>query len=217
MKNWPRRRKFLLCLVLLLIARLTALLIHGWQSPTPEIALRRMEKQQLIGPTEMITTLHTGNTDGCHVILGRSEHGYTLFQYYDYGTPDSGNLFYFPKTEKATVFSTTSRNVYQDGRQELPIYLFPEGISSVIAAMTLTISNPEGTQTVTLEGQRPDSSFYLFHLPVEDMDSGLLRLVEWALSKEPSGYEFSGTVELRVEFFNTSGEIVDTYSQTITK
>ena len=217
MKHWPRRRKFLLCLVLLAFAWITSRVLSGWHSPTPEIALRRLEKQQLIGPTQIITTLHTDNSDGCHVILGRSDHGYTVFQYYDYVTPDSGNLFYFPKTEKATVFATGYWNVYRDGRQELPIYLFPEGFSSVRATMTLTIRDAEKTHSVTLEGQRPDSSFYLFHLPVDDLDSDLYRLAEWALTNEPSGYELSGTVELRVDFFNASGQLTNTYSQTGTK
>lgn len=217
MKHWPRARKLALCLLILLISLLTIFSVSGWSSPTPEIAFRRMEKRNLIGPAEIITTLEYENADGYHVLLGESDYGYTTFEYFDSVPLDESNLHYFPKAQDATLFCTDYVCTDQTSSRLLPIYLFPENRSAVAAKMTLTISTAEASGTYHLDGQRPDSSFYLFSLPVEELEAEFFWLLQQVLSGHYSEYVLSGTVDIQIEFLDVSGAVVDTYTRTVIK
>lgn len=217
MKNWSRMQKLMLCVLILLISLFFIGSISNWPSPTPEIALRRQETQQLIGPAEIITTLEYENADGYHILLGKSDQGYTTFEYFDSVPLDESNLHYFPKAQDATLFCTEYVHTDQAGLRQLPIYLFPENRAAVAAKMTLTISTAEASGTYHLDGQRPDSSFYLFSLPVDDLEAEFFWLLQQALTGAYSEYVLTGTVEIEIEFFDASGNLIDTYSETVTK
>ena len=217
MKKWSRKKKLLLCILIFLISLFFIASITQWHSPTPEIALRRMEKRQLIGPSEIITTIDTNNVDNCHMIWGESEHGYTVFLYFDTVDLDSGNLYYFPKSEQVTICCTGYNNVYEDGSKELPIYVFRENTIYPEAWISLTISSGEETHTYEMVGHPMDSIFYCFPIQITDMPFEDYYLLNQALNKEYDNIILTGTVEIQIDFYDNSGNLVDTYSKTVTK
>lgn len=217
MKHWSRKKKLLLCIPILLISLFFIASISQWGSPTPEIALRRMEKRQLIGPSEIIAAIDTNNVDNCHMILGESEYGYTVFLYFDSVDLDSGNLYYFPKAEQVTICCTGYNNVYGDGGKELPIYVFPENTLYPEAWISLTISGGEETHTYEMVGHLMDSTFYCFPIQITDMPIEDYYLLNHALNQEYDNIILSGTVEIQIDFYDHSGNLLDTYSKTVTK
>ena len=80
MKNWSRKKKLLLCIPILLVSLFFIASITQWPSPTLEIAIRRKEKQQLVGPGVMIEQLDFVGSSWDHLILSRTEHGYTTYE-----------------------------------------------------------------------------------------------------------------------------------------
>lgn len=217
MKNWPRKRKLALALLMLFVSTGIIFSLSNWASPTPEIAFRRAEKRRLIGPSEIITTIHTNNTDDCHVILGASDYGYTIFHYFEAMEFDEGNLHYFPKTEQVTICCAGYNNVYEDGSKVLPIYVFPENTVYPEAWISLTISSGEETHTYKMVGHPMDSIFYFFPIQITDMPFEDYYLLNQALNKEYDNIILTGTVEIQIDFYDNSGNLVDIYSKIVTK
>lgn len=217
MKNWTRKRKLALCLLLLLVSLSIIISMSDWPSPTPEIALRRMEKRYLLGPSQIITTMDFEYSPWDHLIIGKSDRGYTTYEYLDDLGWDNGNLRYFPGTDGATLFCTDYKYRTESGDPWLPIFLFPEKQGYGEVKMTLTITTPEASRTYQLDGERRDSSFYLFALPADDLEAEFFWLLQQALTGAYSEYVLTGTVEIEIEFLDISGSLVDTYTRAVTK
>lgn len=217
MKNWSQKRKLALCLLVLLISLTIIFSMSNWPSPTLEIAIRRMEKQMLIGPMEIITTLDFDYSPWDHLVIGKSEHGYSIYDYLDDLGWDNGDLAYFPRSEDATIFCPEYSYRTADNETFLPIFLFPEDISSAEAKITLSISINGVSETYKVEGARLDSSFYLFSLPVDGLGGEHFWLLQQALTGAYSEYVLTGTVEITIEYFDISGNLIDTYTRTVTK
>lgn len=216
MKNWSRKQKLMLCVFLLLTSLLFIGSISHWPSPTLEIAIRRQEKQQLIGPSEIIAAMDFEYSPWDHLVLGKTEHGYTTYEYSDSLGWDKGDLNYYPKEDDCTIFCT--EYWYRTGEEEwLPIFLFPESQRSAGTKLSLTINVEGEEKSYQLDGERKDSSFYLFSLPIEDMGGQHFWLLQQAITGAYSEYVLSGTVDIQIEYFDASGTLVDTYSQTVMK
>lgn len=216
MKNWSKTRKLMLCTALLIVSLFFIVSISNWRSPTLNIAIRRAEKQQLIGPSEIIATMDFQFSPWDHLVLGKTEHGFITYEYIDSLGWDNGDLKYYAMEKGCTIFCTEYH--YRTGEEEwLPIFLFPKDPWSAEAEMTLTITVDGETRHYALTGERNDSSYYLFRQPTEEMGGQHFWLLQQALTGAYSEYVLSGTVEIQIDFFDRSGNLVDTYSKTVTK
>lgn len=216
MKNWSRKSKLNLCSIVLLLTVTALFFCSDWPSPTPEIAFRRAEKQKLIGPAEIITTLDSENEYNASFILGQSNHGYTMFEYYSRRW-DDGRLRFFPKTESATLFCPEHSYYDENHEPYVLIFLFPEKCTSPSAKLTLTISCDGESETYHTEGKRQDGGFYLLSLPYRDLKGKHFWLLQQALTGSYSEYVMTGTVDISIESFDRYGNLTGTYERTVTK
>lgn len=216
MKNWSRKRKLILCVVILLISLFFITSITEWPSPTLQMAIRRGERQMLIGPSEIIDILDFTFSNWDHLVLGETEYGYITYEYQDGLGWDKGYLRYFEKTDTATAF-TTDYPYHTDNDQWLPIIVFPENTKSASAKLTLAINGIESSRDVQLEADLSEMGYFLFALPTRDLDAELYWLLQQAISGSWQEYVLTGTVEIQINFYDRSGTLVDTYSKTVTK
>jgi hypothetical protein len=218
MKQWPRRRKLLFCIVVLLVSLFFISSIADWPSPTLEIAIHRAEKQQLIGPGEIIEKLDFADSSWDHLILSRTEHGYTTFEYQDSLGWDNGYLRYFENSPGATMFTTDYLYEQASGLPLLPIFLFPENQTAYSARMTLCVQCGESSVSFNLLSYREPGSCFMFSLPAgPELKPECYWLLQQAISNSYQEYDLTGTVEIHINFYNRQGNLVDTYSKTVTK
>ena len=217
MKRWSRKTKLAAWALILLITAAFLFFCYNRPSLTPEIAFRRAEKQQLIGPAEIIATLSSKNGYSESILIGKTEHGYTTYEYYNSGHLDGGQMRYFPKTEDATLFGPKYTYYDENGLPYILIFLFPETCSAPLAELTLTISCEDETETYHTEGQRQDGGFYILPLPYRELKSQHYWLLQQALTGAYSEYDLTGTVEISVEYYDRTDNLTDTYQRTVTK
>ena len=216
MKNWSRKKKLLLWVPILLLSLLFIAAIIEWPSPTLQFAIRRAEKQMLIGPSEIIDVLDFTFSNWDHLVLGQTEHGYITYEYQDGLGWDNGYLRYFEETDTATAFATDYP--YRTENDEwLPIIVFPEHAKSTSAQLTLAVTGTESSEYIQLEAQKSEAGYFLFPLPTKNLDSACYWLLQQAISGAWQEYVLTGTVEIRIDFYDRSGNLVDTYAKTVTK
>lgn len=216
MKNWSRKRKLMLCIILMIVSVLFIASLSNRRSPTLEIAVRRAEKQQLIGPAQIIAVMDFDNSPWDHLVLGQTEQGCITYEYRDDLGWDNGDLNFYPKEPGSTLFCT--EYWYRADHEEwLPILLFPEKQNSAKSTLKLTITIEGETKTYQLEGERKDSSYYLFSLPTEELGGKHFWLLQQALTGAYSEYVLTGTVEIQIDYYDISGALVDTYKKNVTK
>ena len=213
MKKWSRKKKLLLCSVLLLISLFFIASITNWPSPTLEIAIARKEKQQLVGPSEIIGQLEY---DYGQIYLGKTDHGFITFEYTDSLDWDSAELRYFPKESKVTLICPDFL-LWTDSEQWLPIFAFPNNARTLSAEMTISISGIEASCAYDLKGVKQDGGFLLFSLPAEELGAEHFWLLQQSITNSYQEYVLSGTVEIQIYFYDHSGNLVDTYFKTVTK
>lgn len=217
MKRWSRKAKLAAWAMILLLTASFLFFCYNRPSPTPEIAFRRAEKQQLIGPSEIIAMLSSKNGYSESILIGKTEHGYTTYEYYNSNHLDGGHMRYFPKTEGATLFCPKYSYYDENGVAYILIFLFPEKCTAPLAELTLTISCDGATETYHTEGQRQDGGFYLLSLPHSEVNGKHYWLLNQALTGAYSEYELTGTVEISVEYYDRTDQLTDTYQRTVTK
>lgn len=216
MKNWPRNRKLLFFTLLLLISLFFITSVSNWPSPTLEIAIHRAEKQRLVGPSEILSVMDFEFSPWDHLVLGKTEHGFITYEYGDDLGWDNGDLNYYPREKDGTLFCT--EYWYRTGEEEwLPIFLFPDNQRSTEAKMSISITIEGESKSYQLDGERRDSSYYLFALPIEGLGGKHFWLLQQALTGAYSEYVLTGTVEIEIEFFDISGKLIDTFTKTVTK
>lgn len=218
MKNWPRKRKLAVCLVVLLLSLFLIGSIANLPSPTLQIAIHRAEKQMLIGPSEIMDKLDFEYSSWDHLILGKTKYGYTTYEYQDGLGWDNGYLRYFEKTPVATVFTTDYLYEQTSGLPQLPIFLFPESLKGSDAQMTLTVTGMESSDTFRIGSRKEPEGYFLFMLPGgPELKTEYFWLIQQSISNAWQEYDLTGTVEIQIDFFDRSGNLVDTWSKTVTK
>lgn len=218
MKHWSRKEKLILCTVILLISLFFISAITQWPSPTLKIAIHRAEKQQLVGPGEIIEKIDFTKSNWDHLILSRTEHGYTTYEYQDSLGWDNGYLRYFEKTPVATMFTTDYPYDQGSGMPWLPIFLFPENQAAYSARMTLCVQCGESSASFNQLSYREPGSFFMFSLPAgQELDNECYWLLQQAITGAWQEYVLTGIVEIHVNIYNRQGNLLDTYSKTVTK
>jgi len=213
MKNWPRKKKLLLWIPLLLISLFFIASISNWSSPTLEIAVRRKEKQQLVGPSQIIGQLEY---DYGKIHLGETEYGYITYEYIDDLGWDSGELRYFPNDDNVTMFCTDFL-LRTDSRQWLPIIAIPDQLKAASAEMTISVTGIEASDVYRLDGEKQNGDYFLFSLPGEELDAECFWLLQQSITNSYQEYVLTGTVEIQIDFYDHFGNLMDTYSKTVTK
>ena len=218
MKKWSRKKKLLLCCVLLLISLFFIASITNRPSPTLEIAIARAEKQMLIGPSEIIDILDFTYSNWDHLVLGKTEHGYITYEYQDGLGWDNGYLRYYEKTPVATIFTTDYPYEQGYGEPWLPIIVFPQNRTVYDARMRLTIEGTESSASFDLRSYREPENCFMFRIPTDaELNSACYWLLQQAISCSWQEYVVAGTVEIQIDFYDHSGNLVDTYLKTVTK
>lgn len=218
MKNWPRSRKLALASLILLLSTLVIFSMSNWPSPTLEIAIRRQEQQQLIGPGEIIEKLDFAGSSWDHLIICKTEYGYTTYEFQDTLGWDNGYLRYFEKTPGATLFTTDYRYEQGLGDPWLPIFVFPQNPAAYSARMILTIQGAESTADFNLQSYREPGSCFMFRIPAgPELDGECYWLLQQAITGAWQEYVVAGNVEIHLNFYNSQGNLVDTYSKSVTK
>jgi len=213
MKCWSRKKKLLFCIPLLLISLFIIASMAEWPSPTLEIAIRRKEKQQLVGPSEIIGTLEY---DYGVIHIGKIAEGWITYEYIDDLGWDSGELRYFPGEKDTTMFCPDFL-LWTKGRQWLPIFVFPEGTSAAEAEMRISVTGLETDGVYTLTGVKMEGGYFQFSLPGEDLGPEHFWLLQQSVTNSYQEYVLTGTVEIQIDFFDRSGTLADTYSKTVSK
>ena len=198
MKRWSRKKKLLLCSFILLISLFFIGSITNRPSPTLEIAIARKEKQQLVGPSEIIGQLEY---DYGQIYLGKTDHGFITFEYTDDLGWDSAELRYFPKEEQVTLICPDFL-LWTDSDQWLPIFAFPNNARVFSADMTITLSGIEASGTYELKGVRQDGEFLLFSLPTGELGAEHFWLLQQSITNSYQEYVLTGTVEIQIDFYD---------------
>ncbi len=215
MGNRRKIRKICLWLLIFLLSNAVLYVLSDSPSPTAEIAFRRKEKQNLIGPAEIVEIMDFEDNRYDHLLIGRSDHGYTFFEWND-RDPDDGVLSYQPKAKGATLFCTEYS--YQDiyyGQGWLPIFAFVDTPLALSAKLTLTTTNKEGeTVHYPLEAQRSEDGYFLFSWETWNLRSKDFWLVQQLITGAYNNYVLSGTATATLELYDRNGELLETYQFT---
>ena len=209
MKRLSTKKKLALCLLILLAAAVMFFSVLGWKSPTAEVAFRRLEKRQLVGPAQILGTEQINCNYYNHMIIGASEYGYTAFAWYDSTNWDHGDLNYFPKQEDITLFLPLDLYVITGIKDAwLPVVVFAEDDSAVQARLTLQLDS----EIITVEAARTFSGYFLFRL---NGDVASYDFVIQLLRTLSPNYVTNDTATASITFFDRSGSELATYTPAI--
>lgn len=211
MSKQRKLRKIAVFLLIFLLSTVAIFALSDIPSQTAEIAFRRLEKQNLIGPAEIITTMDFENSTYDHLMVGRSNYGYTFFEWGDSSGWDKGRMTYAPKQEGATLYCTYK--MYGTGvydKSWLPIFAFTDH-PAASAKLTLITTQDGETVSYTMEATRSEGGYFLFSWESSCMRGEDFWLVQQLLTGEYRYYELTGTAQAMLELYNSKGELVETH------
>lgn len=204
--------KLLLALLVLCASVLLLLMLSENNSLTAEMAFRRKEKRNLIGPAEILETLNFENNRYDHLMIGRSEYGYTFYEWTDNGGWDNGTLTYQPKTEGATLYCTKYHYLdSENDRLWLPIFAFTDNSAAIGATLTLTTTQEGKTVSYPLTARKSKAGYFLFSWD----NTGVRALDFWMVQQMITGqyrqYVLEGTVQATLELYDAHGTLLESF------
>ena len=211
MGNRRKIRKIGIWLLIFLLSICVICAVSQSSSLTAEIAFRRKEKQNLIGPAEFVEILDFEDNRYDHLLIGKSDYGYTFFEWND-RDPDDGVLSYQPKAKGATLFCTEYN--YQDtyyGQGWLPIFAFVDPPAAYTARLTLAITTKHGESTYLLEAQRSQQGYFLFRWDTPNLKAQEFWVVQQLIAGNYMGYVEAGTATATLEVYDRDGVLIQTY------
>ncbi len=210
MSKQRKIRKIVLYLLIFILSAVVICALSNAPSPTAEAAFRRKEKQQMIGPAEIVEILDFEDNRYDHLLISRSEYGYTFFEWND-SNPDDGVLSYQPRSTGATLYCTKYN--YEDmsySQGWLPIFAFTDQ-PAVSAKLTLTTTQDSETITYSMDAKRSGAGYFLFRWKTTGLRGSDFWLVQQMITGEYSNYILEGTTTATLELYNTKGELVETH------
>ncbi len=158
------RRMAIFYLVVILLA--SAILIYasaGYPALSPRMAFRRFEAAKLLGPSEILETLHLGKNSSERITLGKSDYGYTTFLWKSNGDLDKSNLFYFPKEGNTTLIAPLiqlgAMDIYD---LQIPLFVFTEYTNANKAVLRMELSDGQESVTLDWEASEHGNGYFLF-------------------------------------------------------
>ena len=210
MKRLSRPTKILIWSVILVLAVWLFLFASNYPSPTAEVAFRKAEKENLIGPAEVIEILDFEDSGYDHLLIAHSPYGYTFFEWTDPNW-DDGRLSYQKKNDRVTLFCTyyPSERLYT-GRGWLPIFAFAQHGAAVRARLTIETIKQESTATYTLEAEKSNAGYFLFKQNVSELQSEDFWYIQQLITGAYSEYVLDGTAKATVELYDHTGNLIET-------
>ena len=211
MANRKRLGKILIYLLVLSVSVITLYSFSDSKSLNAEMAFRRQEKLHMAGPAEIIDILDFEEDRYDHLLIGRSEYGYTFFEWRDQN-PDDGVLSYQPRQKGATLYCTKeSYNALYYRQSYLPIFAFCDQYAAS-AKLTLTTHMDGEAIEYVLEAQRSEAGYFLFRWETGELPRGAdFWQVQQLITGQYSSYVFDHNATATLELFDTNGQLTETH------
>ena len=204
-------RRIGIALLVLILSVSFLCLFSTSPSISPEMAFRRKEKENMIGPAEIIATLDFSYSGYDHILIGKSAYGYTFYEYRD-AKLDDGKLTYVPKQKDATLYCNYNRYGSEQSGEWLPIFAFVDTPKAHSARLVLTTTNKDGeTANHSLASMRNQQGYFLFQLHLIDLQAEEYWLVQQLIAGNYREYALKGTAEATLELYDKNGNLLETY------
>ncbi len=209
-----RKQKIALYLVLIIISLAVLSSFIEKDSPTAEIAFRKKEKQQLVGPAEIVATMEVTHSWYNRMMVGVSEHGLTVFSWHGDQNFDGGLLRYYEKDGSVTIFCPCG-----DGRlpvaedAQIPFFAITDHINAVSATLILELSYKGQTEEIELQAKRSEGGYFLFSLYRHQLSDETRRKIEITLSPNYVG----GILTAQITLFDRNGIAVESRTVDLTQ
>lgn len=204
-------RKIGICLLILILSVTYLWFLGGRPSASAEMAFRRKEKLNLIGPAEIFATIDFTYGGYDHIMIGKSVYGYTFYEYRD-SKLDDGKLTYVPRKEGATLYCTE----YMYGSEKYsahwtPIFAFTDHPNAVTARLILQTTKNGETVTYPLASSKNSDGYFLFSLVTLDMRGEDYWLLQQLIASQYREKVIKGTAEATLELYDKNGVLIETY------
>ncbi len=213
MSKRQKLRKLAFWTVLLLVSSLILFCLSG-KSLTAEMAFRKYEQKNLLGPAQILGRESIRCNSYNHMIIGKSEYGYTIFAWHKEDLWDDSPQFrYFPKQEDVTLFTPVDVGIYHDYEDSwCPIMLFCESPEATKAVLTIDMTY-EGEEYYNKFGSQISSNgYFLFRLTQDQISADEIMRLSIFLSPD---YVVDGSLEITVDLYDRSGNLLGTYHPTL--
>lgn len=210
MERRKRLRKTLVYFLVLAVSVIAIYYLSGGKSLNAEMAFRRQEKQNMVGPAQIMDVLDYEEDRYDHLLIGQSQYGYTFFEWNDQN-PDDGVLNYQPKQEGATLYCTKySYNAMDYQQAYLPIFAFSDHYAAR-AKLTLTTNMDGEAIQYVLEAQRSEAGYFLFRWKTDVPRGADFWQIQQLITGEYNNYVLDSSAQAMLELFDSKGELTETY------
>ena len=210
---WRKRLcKIFMYLLLFSVSFVTLYWVGGGKSLSATMAFRRHEMQNMIGPAQIMDTVEFPLGIYNHIMIGKSDHGYTFLQWNDHNGWDQGIMTYAPKNSEVTLYCTEQLYSSSDYCMDvLPIFAFTDYPSAVRATLTITVqlAGESSVFLYPLEATITEEGYFLFRLEKSQRAMDIF-LIQEALG-QLIGYRIDGNITMDIALFDRNGELLTTY------
>lgn len=209
MKTTKKIKGILLWMVVALLSVYAIYVAFHSPSLTPEMAMRRREKSDWVGPSKVIW-----EGESCHwmhdrLLLGETDYGYCFYKY-DSDIFDSGSFAYVEKGTKGCF-------LLGSGTVPVDIHIFqlfaisddPKAVRAQLTLETKCDEKPLYAGAYITQAELSGGVFYQFAVDITDMDRTVQGFWADRLSGDDRVYrDISGTATL--ELFDREGNLIET-------
>ena len=211
MANRKRLGKILIYLLILSLCVIGLYWFGNGKSLTAKMAFRRLEKRHMVGPAEIMEILDFEEDRYDHLLIGRSQYGYTFFEWRDQN-PDDGVLSYQPRQKGATLYCTKeSYNALYYRQGYLPIFAFCDQYAA--SAKLILTTNMDGESiSYCLEAKRSEAGYFLFRWKTGELTRGAdFWQVQQLITGEYRNYVLDSSAQATLELYDENGALTETY------
>ncbi len=209
-----RKQKAIWEMVIIAVSALIFFLLSDIPSLTPWCAFRHAERQNLIGPSDILGTNKVRMLLYDRIMLGESEHGYTLFLYSTENSLDySSKMTYIPKDGDITLAAVATPFPVENKKDHLvPFFVFTDHKNAASATLTLHLTRNPLEDTFTLEGSKCRGNYFVFWIDSKLMSGEAFYCYNQAISYPQMEY----SVEASTVLFDKNGEQLEAKTKDMT-
>ena len=152
--NIPRKIRICVNILAILLLLFAAYILLGCPAFTPTQQFRRLEKANLVGPSEIIEVIDPPNGEYDHIIVADDGDGVILYSYHDFSYRwDWGGFLYREKSRGITVFPAPNHPYFgaDEYVMDVPVLLFHDYPNAYRAELELTFDEGIGVQQTRWE------------------------------------------------------------------
>ena len=215
MSRRKRIIRIIIHLSLILVWIVVVYLGLGAPSFTAEMAMRRHEAAQWVGPSKVIAEGELPGPYYTGLLVGETDYGYCLYEYKaGLGKQDNGYLNYIPKDDPRICFMQNA--LVYGAREAFSIYSLSKVPGAVSARLTLESQvtyETEYTLIQTAQSDLQDGVYYRFEIDMSETDMVVPQAWNlWLIGENWSSRYVKGT--LRMEYFDRDGNLITTQEAT---